>query len=44
MDRNNPGREEAIRYCIGLGTERKHTKRGEAKGVRVACRQLIECH
>lgn len=24
--------------------EREHTKRGEAEGVLVACRQLIECH
>lgn len=27
-----------------MGTGRRHTKRGEAEGVSVACRQLIECH
>lgn len=38
-ERSNPQKDEEAGW-----EQRESTQRGEAEGVLVACRQLIECH
>lgn len=37
-------RERRRQDSTEVGRRIEHTKRGEAEGVLVACRQLIKCH